>query len=573
MVPLLVILIGVIAALLNDRGINASPLVLGSHLSVPVPEWFLQQPPLTQLTMLVCLALMLTVGFSICAWLHRRGADSRSRAVTIKLHRDVMNSSIQRAEIEGVAAQRARAQQLIEQRLPLLARGLSLWWRSWPRNWALLIGCVSLALATNVPLASLAVISGILVWQLYQSLKKSIENDSSTWETPRARRRLVQLISQAPLVLRTQAATGASQSFERELESLYRRVEQQQNLRGRLWPMVFLATAAAVCVLILGLGVNLFDGASRLSLPAALVLAFALTAAVYASMRIMDSIRATAAGDDAALAVYQFLSITDDSLPSEQRVGIAGLRECVSLVDVGLQSGSGETVLSHVSMQLAPGTMVALLGTNPVSQYALAELLLGIGRASQGRLMIDGISMRDIHPRSLVKQVLWVGADGPVFEGSVMENVIAGHSNVDPHDVMVVCQRIGIYDTLTRLSEGLQTVLSINDSRLTPEDRYSIGVARALLHKPPIVVVEEPPYEADELASDRCLEAFKHLVSERSLVLILPRRLETLRQADRVILLNGPRLAGEGTHHELLQTSELYRHLNYQLFNPYRSLV
>ncbi len=422
--PLLIIVIGAIAVLLNERGLTQTHVVLGNHLSFPIPSWFRQQPPLTQLTMLVANAMGLSLAFAVCAGCTRRGADGRSRAVTIKLHRDVMASSIQRAEIEGVAAQRARAQQLIEQRLPILARGLSMWWRSVPRNWLLLVGCVSVALAINVPLASLAVISGILVWQLYQSLRKSIDSDSSTWETPRARRKLVQLISQAPLVMRTQSGSGANQSFERELESLYRRVEQQQNLRGRLWPIVLLATAAAVCILILGLGVNLFDGQTKLGLPAALVLSLALAAAVFGAMRIMDSVTASTSGDDAAMAIYQFLQITDDSPPSEQRVGIAGLREQVSLVDVGLESSSGETILSHVSMQLAPGTMVALLGTNPVSQYALAELLLGIGRASHGRLTIDGISMRDIHPRSLVKQVLWVGADGPIFEGTVTENIM-----------------------------------------------------------------------------------------------------------------------------------------------------
>jgi len=165
---------------------------------------------------------------------------------------------------------------------------------------------------------------------------------------------------------------------------------------------------------------------------------------------------------------------------------------------------------------------------------------------------------------------LWIGADGPLSEASVIDNIAAGHSNVDPHDIMLVTQKLGIYDALMRLSEGLQSIITPNDSRLTPEQRYAIGVARALLHKPPIIVVEEPPQPTEELATDVCFGALRGLVAEQSLVLMLPNRLNTLRSADRVLLLNGSKIAGEGKHNELLQTSDLYRHINYQLFNPYR---
>ena len=80
----------------------------------------------------------------------------------------------------------------------------------------------------------------------------------------------------------------------------------------------------------------------------------------------------------------------------------------------------------------------------------------------------------------------------------------------------------------------------------------------------------EPPPPAEHLAEDPCLQAFRKLVENGTLVVILPRRLQTLRSADRVVLLNGPRLVGEGKHADLLASSDLYRHLNYLLFNPYR---
>jgi len=570
LVPALIVVAGLIAMLLDKEGLRESPVRLGTFLAIPLPESLLNLTPLWQLSYLVGIALVMAIVFSLAIWIHRHGADERSRAITMRLHRDLFNQSMRRAEIEGAIAQRGRTQILIEQKLPQLAKGLSAWWRSMPRSLLMLVGCVVVALLVNIPLASLAVISGLLLWQLYRSLRQSIDNETSAWETPRSRRRLVNLVGQSPLLARTQAGAPSDQSYVAELDSLYRRLQNQQSLRGRLWPIMTLATSSAISLLVLGLGVNLFDQASGLSVPAALVLGLSLAGAVAGSTRLIEALNASIAADEAASSIDQYMRIVDDAPPSEQRVGMAGLRETLDLADVSLNDLSGETILSNLSVQFRPGTMVSILGSHGIATHSLAELLLGIGRPSHGRIAIDGISLRDIHPRSLVKNVLWVGADGPISEATVIDNIAAGHTNVDPHDIMVVTQKLGIYDSLMRLSEGLQTMLTANDSRLTPEERYAIGIARAVLHKPPIVVVEEPPLPPEELATDNCFAALRHLVDERSLVVMLPRRLNTLRSSDRVMLLNGSKLAGEGKHNELLQSSELYRHLNYQLFNPYR---
>lgn len=572
LVPCLVVVVGLIAMLLDEQGLKSSPVRLGTFLGIPVPNWFIDLPPLAQLSYLVGLALLLAILFSLAVWVDRCGADTRSRAVTMKLHRDVFTQSMRRAEIEGAVAQRAHVQLLIEHRLPLLGRGLSSWWRSMPRSVLTVIGCVIVALLVNIPLASLAVISGLLLWQLYRVLRLSTENETSAWETPRSRRKLVNLLSQAPLLARTQSGGASDSSFLAELEALYRRLESQQKLRSRLWPLMALASSLALALLMLGLGVNLFDDASGLSLPSALVLGLALTGAVAGSTRLAQAIKSSVTADEAAHSVYQYMQIVDDSPPSEQRVGLAGLRDKIEMSDVTVGGDGGDLILSNVSLQLRPGSLVAILGTNSLSTLSLAELLLGIGRPGHGRIAIDGISLSDIHPRALVKNVLWIGADGPLCEASVIDNISAGRSPVDTHAIMQVTQRLGIYDSLTRLSDGLQTMLSPHDSRLSDEERYAIGIARAMIHKPPIIVVEEPPLPADELVTDNCLAALRQLVEEKSLVLILPRRLNTLRSADRVLLLNGAKIAGEGRHNELLQSSDLYRHLNYQLFNPYREV-
>ncbi len=570
LIPCLVIVLGVIARLLEKRGLDQSPVQLGSHLAIPLPQDWLGESPLLQLSYLVSIALVMALAFAIFNWGHRRGSDRRSRAVVAKLHRELLTQSLRRAEIEGAIAQRDRAQVLIDRKLPQLSRGLIAWWQAFPRSLLLLVGSVTVALLVNVLLASLAVIGGLLLWQLYQWLRLRMEDETTAWELPKSRRRLVDLISQAPLLAKTFTGGAADKAFEGELDLLMQRIAMGQSSRSRMVPVMSFAVSIVIALLVLGLGVNLLTVDSRLSVTSALVLGLALGGAVAGAIRLAEATKGTSTADEAARAVYQYLRLSDDSMPSEQRVGLAGVRDAVVFRDVSLSVEGDESILSGVSLEFRPGEMVSLMGSRSVSALALAELLLGIGRPSRGRILLDGIEIKDIHPRSLAKNVLWIGADGPISDGTLLQNLVGEGGEGVGRDVASVIESLGINSLLERFEDGLQTVLSAEDPRLSVDEKYAVGIARAVVHRPPIIVVQEPPVSMDELVGDRALVALRKLADEKSLVIVLPRRLPTLRASDRVVLLSGPKLAGEGKHNGLLQSSDLYRHLNYLLFNPYR---
>jgi len=571
LIPCLVVVVGVIARLLEEHGFDQSPVQLGSHLAVPIPTAWLAQSPLVQLSYLVLLALLLALAFAFFHWGHRRGSDRRSRAVIAKLHRELLTQSLRRAEIEGAIAQRERAQVLLDKKLPQLSRGLIAWWQAFPRSLLLLVGSVTVALSVDLALASLAVIGGLLLWQLYQGLRHRMEDETTAWELPKSRRRLADLISQAPLLAKTYTGGAADKAFESELDLLLQRIAVGQSSRSRLVPIMAIAFAFVIALLILGLGVNLLADQSSLSLTSALVLGLALGVAVAGAIRLAEAAKRIASADEAARVVDQYLRLSDDAMPSEQRVGLAGLREAVVFRDVSLNVEGDQSILSGVSLEFRPGELISLMGSQAVSALALAELLLGIGRPSRGRIMLDGIEIKTVHPRALANNVLWVGADGPISEGTLLQNLVGENGDAAAPDVTSVIKRLGIDSLLARFEDGLQTILNADDQRLTVDEKYAIGIARAVVHHPPIIVVQEPPASTDELVGDRALVALRKLADEKSLVIVLPRRLPTLRASDRVVLLNGPKLAGEGNHNGLLQSSDLYRHLNYLLFNPYRS--
>lgn len=570
LVPVIVLLVGLIAVLLNTGALDAERVQLGSHLSIPLPASFTGQDPLAQLSQLVSLGFVLAALFSLAVWLNRLVADERARNIVKSLHVRVLDQSLRRAELEGAAAQRLRAEQLIGIQLPELQRGLSFWYRAIPRSVLTLVGCVVVAMLVNVWLALLAIVSGILLWQLFHRLRHEEEATLLHWQVPRARRRMTELVGQAPLLARLQTQGLADQAFGVELDSLYRRLREDDDRVARIWPLLFLAISAAVAVMVLGLGVNSFGVESGLSLPAALVLGLSLGGAVSAAGRLLKLRSNLRESGEACDSIYHYLEPRGEIAPSEQLVGMAGLRDAVGIEGVSLGDSTGKPILSHLSLKLSPGSMVAILGTDSVSTRALTELLMGFGMPEEGRVVVDGIPLRDIHPKALARNVMWIEPDGPIWGGTIQENVCGSNSTINSRDTVAALEDVGVYERLLRLPEGLNTIISPGDSSLNVEATYAMAVARALIHRPAIVLADEPPPPAEHLAEDPCLKALAKLAASGSLVIVLPRRLQTLRRADRVVLFNGSRLVGEGKHAELLAGSDLYRHLNYLLFNPYR---
>ena len=571
LVPAIVILIGVIATLIDGQALPGGSVPLGQWLSIPVPDSLTTLDPLSQLFLLVVAGLILAALFSLVVWRHRIAADARARRIVRSLHGRLLDQSLRRAEIEGAAAQSVRAGDLISVQLPEIAAGLAMWFRIIPRSVLTVVLCVALALLTHTWLAILAVVTGFILYRWLQRLRERQIGDVSDWEVPRFRDSMADLVGRAPLLARLQTPGFVDQAFEQQTEGLYRRLETIDRTRGRVWPLVFLAIAAATAVFLLGIGVNSFDGDRAMRLPSALVLMLSLGAAVLGVSRLLTLAEQLHRSGDASDLVFHYLQRIGDSAPTEQRVGLGGVREGVRIEDVSLHDSTGRELLSHLSLELSPGSMVAILGTTPISCRTLAELLMGFGRPESGRVVIDNIALRDIHPRALADNVMWIEPDGPLWDGSILDNIRGTETSIHHGQVVDVLQRLDVYERLHRLPEGLSTVVSATDNSLGVETTYAIAVARAVLHRPPIILVSEPPPPAGHLTDDPCLAALSELKNRGSLVVMLPRRLGTLRHADRVVLLHGPRGAGEGTHQKLLAESDLYRHLNYLLFNPYRT--
>ncbi len=570
LVPLLVLVLGSIALLLEQGGLSGHSVRLGRHLVVPLPEAFIRLDSIEQLACLVGLAFSIAVLHAAMLYLFLRGAYGRARQLVRSLHEQVLATSIQVAAGDGITAQRRRTAELIEDQIPRIHRGLIARWRALPRSLVMLAICTLIAVAVDTWLTLLAIISGAMVWRLYQFLQRQGDAKVATYDVPQMQRRLIESVQTAPLISRVRGDETAVDESGGPLGQLIEFNLRRDSFRAFIVPAVSIATAASVALLLIALGGNMLSKETHLSLPAAFVLTMSLIGAVTSATRILGTWGMQADFREASDAVCSFVDRAAAARPTE-RLALGGAKHVIKLSDVSMLDGAGRSLLDRLSLQLEPASMVAILGTDSTSVSALVELLLGFGTPRSGTVSVDDVLIDQLHERWLSKNVLWIGKGGPIWSGSVLENLAFTGVVPDSGQISDATRKVGVFERLQSLPDGFSTLLSTDDHRLDEMSRYGIAIARAWLRRPAVIIVQEPSIPSGTLSDDPGMDALAELAQLGSLVIVLPQRLRTLRLANRVLLMNGGQLAGEGRHEELLGSSDLYRHLNYLLFNPFRN--
>jgi len=150
----------------------------------------------------------------------------------------------------------------------------------------------------------------------------------------------------------------------------------------------------------------------------------------------------------------------------------------------------------------------------------------------------------------------------------VAENIQCGRSSFQAENVEEAARLSSVFDAIGELPHGFQTTVGPEGRALTPATAFLVGLARAVLTDPSLIIIQEPPQPIDDEA-DALIQSAIDRVGENRTVIVLPTRLPSLRDAESVVVFHESKLHVQGVHSELLQGNDLYRHLNYELFNPF----
>lgn len=221
----------------------------------------------------------------------------------------------------------------------------------------------------------------------------------------------------------------------------------------------------------------------------------------------------------------------------------------------------GEMVLEDINLSIPANSVVALVGPTGVGKTTLAGLIPRFYDVTKGAITLDGHDIRDISLKSLRAQVSIVLQDVFLFHGTVRENILFGRPDASEEDVRRAAEVANAMEFIERLPDGFDTLIGERGVKLSGGQRQRLAIARAVLKDAPILILDEATSSVDTETELLIQQALERLMVGRT-TLIIAHRLSTVRNADKIVVLEGRRIVQTGTHDELIAQEGLYRHLN-----------
>jgi ATP-binding cassette subfamily B protein len=284
-----------------------------------------------------------------------------------------------------------------------------------------------------------------------------------------------------------------------------------------------------------------------------LVVAFSLAAVsdVWA-----DFMKASGAG----ARIFELLDRTSPMTSSGERPEIP--RGAVTFEDVSFRypARPDAQVLSHVSLALKPGEVVALVGSSGSGKSTIAALLARLYDPDEGNVLLDGRDLKELDPEWLRQQVGTVAQEPLLFSRSIADNIRYARADATDEEVLQAARTANAFDFVTGFPEGFATKVGERGVQLSGGQKQRIAIARAVLKDPRILVLDEATSALDAESEHLVKDALDRLMKGRT-TLVIAHRLSTVVDADRVVVLDHGKIVQQGDHRSLLAEEGLYKRL------------
>jgi len=435
-----------------------------------------------------------------------------------------------------------------------------------------LISCLAMAAWISFPLLLLSLMilpaGFLMVRTVSRRMKRSTENEmqgmADVFQT------LIETFQKVKTVRIFNRERVERQRFRKNANTLYHMSVRISLYDSFLRPLseilgiisIALAILAGAWLVLKGetslFGIQICDTRMR---PITLLFFYALLAAASDPARKMtEVVNVMVRGNTACANLFRTFDVENRVKAPENPVTLPLHSESIVFDDVLFSYKPRQPVVRRVSLEVPYKQTIAIVGGNGSGKSTLMNLLCRFYDANRGRIMVDGVNIKDVSPRKLRRQIAWVTQDSVLFSGSIRENILYGNPNATEQEINEAVETARLHEFVDSMPEGLDSMIGDNGSHLSAGQRQRVAIARAVLANPRILILDEATSQVDcqtESLIHGELEAF---IRDRT-TFIVTHRPSSLSLADRVIVMRLGKVVSDSTVEEAKENSQPFKQL------------
>ena len=269
----------------------------------------------------------------------------------------------------------------------------------------------------------------------------------------------------------------------------------------------------------------------------------------------------------AANRVFEMLDMEHEFVHDSGRATLPDISRALEFQNVSFRyEGSDDPAIEQIDLTVEFGEVLALVGKSGSGKSTLMSLVPRFYDPSEGRILIDGMDLKEVTLTSLRAQIAIVSQETVLFDESVRANIAYGRPDASEEEIVQAARAGYAWEFIEELPDGLDTLIGENGVTLSGGQRQRLAIARAILRNPPLLILDEATSALDTESERKVQAALAELMKNRT-TLVIAHRLSTVQHADRIVVLDEGRIVEAGIHHELLRRNGVYTRLHQTQFH------